>query len=111
MSKTYAVYEEPVLNTNVTSFYTNLYFMNKDKTIGFHLFPSFDFIAKQENITNIGIGVISSFRNEKKDKAALNLEAYFKLNYILNNYGATSPFWNRSEVGISFSVPINLFQN
>jgi hypothetical protein len=108
-TKTYTIYEDPILNTNVTSIYTNLYFMNKDKTIGLHLYPSFDLISKDKDIANIGVGIITSFKNEKKDKAAINLEAYFKWNDMFDNYATSSPFWNRTEAGVSFSIPINLF--
>jgi hypothetical protein len=109
IKKTYNVYTDPVRGTFVTSLFSNLYFMNDARTMALHLFPSFDFIRNQKDITNIGVGFVTSFKNEKKEKPIINVEGYIKVNDLLNNHPDTSEFWNKNEIGISFSIPINLF--
>ena len=110
IKKTYNVYEDPIQSTHVTSLFFNGYWMNKQKTFAFHLFPTFDFISHEDDIANLGFGFVTSFKNEKKDKPIINIEAYFKINDLLNNHAAASQFWNRNEFGVSFSIPINLFK-
>lgn len=109
-SKTYNVYDDPIESTNVISLFSNMYFMNENRSIAFHLFPGFDFIKREKSIANLGIGFLTSFKNEKKEKPIINVEAYLKLNDLFGNHPDVSSFWNRNELGVSFSVPINLFK-
>ena len=104
-----SAYIDPVVSTEATNFSLHGYFLFGKSTTGFHLFPSIDFRDDGVNVSDVTFGYLLSFRNSEKEKTVINSELYFRLNDIFNGQKAEERVLNRNEIGISFSVPFNIF--
>jgi len=111
VTKKYNVYTNPItLYTNWSAF-ANFYFLFGSRPSGIHLFPELDYRSDKLWIANAGIGYIISFLNSKSGQAAINAEAYVKFLDLGNQQRQSSTFWNRNEIGVSFTLPVNFLGN
>ncbi len=110
VEKKYNAYTDPIVEDEGWKLFLNSYFMYGKKPSGFHVFPEIHFLDSKTTIANVGIGYIVSFTNTKKDQPVINTEIYFKWKDLTDqgNSGITG-VWNRNDIGISFTLPINFF--
>lgn len=107
----YSAYTDSIITSDIISINANFYWTLPSSIVSFHLFPSIDSYIARETIINLGIGVLTSFKNKKKEEPALNAELYFQLIDLRNEMNrSSSNMWNRSQVGIRFSHPFNFFK-
>ena len=111
IEKKYNAYTDTIRNFNNWDAFFNFYFLYGKRPGGFHLFPDVNFRSDKLVIANLGIGYIVSFQNAKKDEPVLNVEAYVKFQDLANQQKAKSGFFNRNEIGLSFTLPVSLFSN
>ena len=110
VEKKYNAYTDPIIDDEGWKFFLNSYFLFGKKPSGIHFFPEINFQDNKTTIANMGLGYIVSFTNTKKDQPVVNMEIYFKLLDMTDQGGSgISGVWNRNELGLSFTLPINLF--
>ena len=108
ISRVYNAYTDPVNEYQQWSLFANFFYMFTGRTSGFHIYPSVD-IRDHDNstLTHLGIGYAISFINEKKDQPVINVEGYVKFIDLFNKLDINQKFWNRNEIGIRFTLPLN----
>lgn len=107
--KNYSAFTDPVNEMQYWELYGNYYFLFGERTSGLHIFPS---VTKQDGkkaVSNFGVGYVVSFRNVKKDAPVINAEGYISFIDLFKNLDTAPKFWNRNEIGIRFTMPLNLF--
>jgi hypothetical protein len=87
----------------------DFYFVFGKRAGGFHIFPEIDYRSDHKLIADLGAGWLICFLNSKKDQPAVNVEAFIRFRDLANQQTGNAGFWNRNEVGLSFTVPVNLF--
>ncbi len=108
--KKYKAYTDIIQDFRSWLIYTNYYFTFGEKSVtGFHFFPELDIRGNNTNRLNLGIGAVASFKDEKKDKSIINLEAYCKFLDVSNQKKTDDNFYQRVEIGVRLGVPIKLF--
>lgn len=110
VEKKYSAYTDPIAETEGWKVFINSYFMFGRKPSGFHYFPEVNWLDNKTTVLNMGLGYIVSFVNSKKDQPVINTELYFKLLDMTDQSSSgISGVWNRNELGVSFTLPLNLF--
>lgn len=109
ITKKYNAYTDPIIEQRLWNLYTNLYFLSPGHSSGFHLFPSVELGDESSALTNIGVGYLISFKNEKKDAHVINAEGYVQFNDLFNQQEKKLRFWKRNEIGIRFTFPFSFF--
>ncbi len=104
----YNVYTDPVINFYAWNISGNLYYIYGETPSGFHVFPSINFQNNGLTAANLSLGYIIAFKNTTKDQPIINTEIYLTFKDIFNDHEKTKKFWNRNEIGISFTVPFNV---
>jgi hypothetical protein len=102
-------YTDPVTVYKATNWTSNFYYMVGKDPKGLHLSPAFSFQDNGLTLSNMTVGFIMSFKSANKDQPIVNTEIYITGKDIFNQQKSSNGLWNRSEVGISFTVPVNLF--
>ena len=105
----YNAYTDPIAEFKNWQFFTNFYYMFGDKTSGLHLFPNFTLFDDKTKQLNFGIGYIISFKNYKKDQPIINAEGYINFIDLSNELKNDKSNRNKNEIGIRFTLPLNLF--
>lgn len=105
----YTAYTEPdkIADYQQLSVFANLYHIFNGGNIALHFFPSFDKPKDGRGYVDTGLGMIFSFKDQKKEKSTLNLEAYFVSLDSFNSLDATNKFWDRNEFGVRVTLPFN----
>lgn len=110
VTKKYNAYTDPITDTEAWKFYANFYYLFGTRPFGFHIYPEINFQDDKLTLVHLGLGYVVSFMNTKKDQPTVNAEAYVKFQDVFNQLQSDKKnFWNRNEIGINFSFPINLF--
>jgi hypothetical protein len=87
----------------------HIYYLFGKTPSGFHILPSVDFQSDGLTVMNFTAGYIISFKNTAKDQPVINSELYFRFNDITDTGEKGNNFLKRNEIGISFTVPFNIF--
>ncbi len=109
ISRKYNVYTDIIVESQVWSVFGNWYFIQRGKQRAFHVYPSMDIYDHGENLMNLGLGYIVSFKNSKKDQPIINAEGYVQLQDIFNHLNSKQRLWNRNEIGVRFTLPFSFF--
>jgi len=105
------VYTDPVTGYLASNLTGNFYYLFGKTPSGIHLSPSINFQDNGLNIANATLGYILAIKNTVKDQPILNSEVTLTFNDIFQQQLPKSVFWKRLNLGISFTVPINIFYN
>ncbi|MEE1944692.1 hypothetical protein VRU48_06205 [Pedobacter sp. KR3-3] len=108
-TKKYTAYTEPdkIADYQQLSVFSNLYHIFNGGNIALHFFPSFYKPKDKRGYLDTGLGMMFSFKDQKKEKSTLNLEAYFVSLDSFNSLDATNKFWDRNEFGVRVTLPFN----
>lgn len=108
-TKKYTAYTEPdkIADYQQLSVFSNLYHIFNGGNIALHFFPSFYKPKDKRGYLDTGLGMMFSFKDQKKEKSTLNLEAYFVSVDSFNSLDATNNFWDRNEFGVRITLPFN----
>jgi len=87
------------------------YFMLKNNSVGIHLFPAFRFTENQNPITNLTLGFIIPFKNQKDEKSMVNTEIYYCFTDVFKTTETTFKLFERNKIGLRFAFPINFNLN
>jgi hypothetical protein len=109
ITKKYNVYTDPVQSFMATNITANAYYIFGRTPLGFHLGPSVNFQNNGLNLINLTAGCILAFRNDAKDRPVVNTELYVTFKDIGDQQHLQQGFWRRNEIGLSFTVPFNVF--
>lgn len=104
----YSVYTDTVKSSGGLNISLHAYYIFGKKPSGLHIFPSLD-IQRAHAVFNWTFGYIIAFKNTVKDQPIINTELYIRLNDITNDADVESKFYKRNEIGISFTLPFNIF--
>ncbi|QEC43287.1 hypothetical protein [Pseudobacter ginsenosidimutans] len=107
ISTKYSVYTEPVESFGGLNLSAHGYYIFGKTPSGVHVFPSFD-LQKSKKVFDCTFGYIIAFKNTVKDQPVVNTELYIRFNDIGNDAGKDSKFYNRNEIGLSFTLPFNI---
>jgi hypothetical protein len=103
----YNAFTSPVEAFKAWQLYVNLYYLfGKQNVSGLHFFPEVNFRSTNNNVLNLGVGYVVSFK-DKKDKSIINAEAYVKFSDVGNSLQQEMRFYKRNEIGVSFGIPFN----
>ena len=109
VEKKYNVYSDPIIEDEGWKFFMNSYFLFGKKPSGIHFFPEINFQDNKTTIINAGLGYIISFVNSKKDQPVINTEVIFNFLDISDQGGSSiDGVLNRNQIGVSFTLPLNL---
>jgi hypothetical protein len=108
ISQKYNVYTDTIVSVPQWNLAANFYYLFGKRTSGLHFFPTLNIPDNNKSYTNLGLGYIVSFINNKKDQPIINAEGYVQFNDVFNSTEIPGTFWNRNEIGIRFSLPIAL---
>ncbi len=103
------VYTDPVVSFMATNVSTNLYYIFGKTPAGFHFATSSNFQDNGLNLSNLTFGAILAFKNAAKDQPVVNTELYLTFKDIGNQQHLQQGFYRRNEVGLSFTIPFNVF--
>ncbi len=108
-TKKYTAYTEPdkIADYQQLSVFSNLYHIFNGGNVALHFFPSFYKPKDGRGYLDTGLGMIFSFKDQKKEKSTLNLEAFFVSMDSFNSLDATNKFWDRNEFGVRVTLPFN----
>lgn len=104
----YSVYTDPVTTSGGLNISGHAYYIFGKKPSGLHVFPSLD-IQGRHSVFNCTLGYIIAFKNTVKDQPVINTELYIRFNDITNDADIESKFYKRNEIGLSFTIPFNIF--
>lgn len=104
----YSVYTDVVKCSGGLNVSGHAYYIFGKKPSGVHLFPSLD-IQRGHRVLNCSLGYIIAFKNTVKDQPVVNTELYLRFNDITNDADIESKFYKRNEIGLSFTLPFNIF--
>jgi hypothetical protein len=107
--KKYNSYTDPINENQYWEFFANLYLLSGKSSSGFHPFTSFTINDNKQKVLNAGLGYVISFRNLKKDAPVINAEGYINFLDLLKEFDKGASFWNRNEIGVRFTLPLNIF--
>jgi hypothetical protein len=110
-TKKYNAFKDSVTQYNAWSVTGQFYMLFGARPSGFHIFPTLNFRNDNLKILNIGVGYVVSFMNTKKDQPIINAEIYYKFLDMFDQQKTGKDFWNRNDIGITLTLPINLFLN
>ncbi|MES2776929.1 MAG: hypothetical protein V4722_22320 [Bacteroidota bacterium] len=105
ISDTYEAYTAAIEKYNTFNVSAHAYYIFGKTPSGFHLFPSIDFRANRKAICDFTCGYLVSFQNTVKDQPLFNTEIYLRLNDLFNSNNTDDRYYNRNEIGISFTIP------
>lgn len=103
------VYTSPVKTFMLWNLSGHIYYLFGKTPSGFHILPSVDFQSDGLTVMNFTAGYIISFKNTAKDQPVINSELYVRFNDITDTGEKGNNFLKRNEIGISFTVPFNIF--
>lgn len=103
------VYTSPITTYLATNWTGQAYYIWNKQPLGLHLSPSMTFEDNGLTISNLTLGFIFGFKTSNKDQPILNTELYVTGQDIFNQQKSTTGLWKRSQIGLSFTVPVNLF--
>jgi hypothetical protein len=109
ISKTYNAFTDPVTEFQQWSIFANVFYLFTGRPSGFHFYPSVDIRDDKHTLSHLGIGYTVSFINEKKDEPVINAEGYIQFIDLFNQLEQKARFWNRNEIGIRFTLPLNFY--
>ncbi len=109
IAKKYSVYTDPVTKYTTWNIAANLYYLFGKTLSGFHILPSVDVKSSYRTIYSGTLGYVIPFQNTVKDQPIVNAEFYIRFDDITNQINTVKRFWNRNEIGISFTIPFNIF--
>lgn len=104
-----SAYTQPITSYNMWNISLHGYYLFGKKTSGIHLSPSIDIIDGKKAITNFSLGYIIPFKNTVKDQPIVNAELYVRFDDMFNSADNTSVFYDRNEIGVSFTFPFKIF--
>jgi hypothetical protein len=104
----YSVYTDTITNLGGLNISAHAYYIFGKKPSGLHVFPSID-IQSAHRIANCTLGYIIAFKNTAKDQSIVNTELYIRFNDIVNDADDKNKFYKRNEIGLSFTLPFNIF--
>jgi hypothetical protein len=107
-NKKYSAYTDPVITYDAWNLTGNLYYLFGKTPFGFHFSPTLDFNKGRKAFTNVTAGYLISFQNTVKDQPVINTEFFVRFNDIFNHLDTDIKFWDRNEIGISFTIPFNI---
>jgi len=88
--------------------YYKFYGIGKQE-IALHLNPTLTFQHDDAIISSIMIGALIPFKSSDSDDSKVNLEIFYKVNDIFNSIETSNAFNNRSVIGMTATVPFDLF--
>lgn len=109
ITEKYNAYTDSIITDDIVSVNTNFYWTHPSKAVSFHLFPSINSYVGGKTLVSLGVGVLASFKNAKKDQPALNTELYIQILDLFNELDRSSDLWSSSQIGIRFSHSFNFF--
>jgi len=107
----YNVYTGAVASYLATNWTSQFYYLFGKQSMGIHCSPAITFENNGLTLTNATLGFIMSFKTSDKTQPILNTEFYFTGVDLFDQENASGGLWKRSQVGISFTVPVDLFMN
>jgi hypothetical protein len=99
--------ESKILEYNQLNIFSNLYYLFAEGSTAVHIFPSFFKPKGSSGYLDTGIGLMFSFKDQKKEKSKLNLEAYLISGDTFNSMDSDSELWDRNEFGVRLTLPFN----
>jgi hypothetical protein len=109
LTNKYTVYTDPVTARYDWGLSGNVYYMFSKSRFGLHAAPSINFNTNQVSVVNQTAGFLISFQNTVKDQPIVNTEIFVRFNDLLNAGQLQTKFWNRTDIGVAFTFPINLY--
>jgi rubredoxin len=103
------VYTGPITTFLATNWTAQTYYIWGKQPMGVHLSPSVTFEDDGLTLSNLTVGFIFGFKTSTKDQPVLNTEFYVTGVDVFNQQKATDGLWKRSQIGLSFTVPVDLF--
>lgn len=90
------------------SFYGDFYwFLFDDNKGALHFYPEHKLVENLKPLTNLGFGLLMTFKNIEKTDNIVNAELYVDFSDVFDNNNATEKLITRSGYGIRFTFPIN----
>jgi hypothetical protein len=83
------------------------YFLFTDNQAAIHIFPDSRFSDQQKPIWDIGLGIVYTFTNQDKKGSVVNAELYYRMKDISNVTENNNTIFERNEIGLRFTFPIN----
>lgn len=104
-----SAYTKPVNTFRLWNVSFHAYYLFGKTPSGVHAFPSVDLVDGEQAVFNCTLGYIIPFQNATKDKPVVNAEIYVRFNDVLNSANEERVFYNRNEIGVSFTFPFKVF--
>lgn len=99
-------YEKNLKKVAIYGDYYHFLFANNIAAV--HLYPEVNFRTSSKPIYNLGCGIMLALKDSKKDdKSIVNVEIYYNFMDILKNTETDLRLFERNDVGLRFTFPIN----
>lgn len=87
------------------------YFLFKDNKAAIHIYPEEKIATGIEPITNLGFGLLFTFKNKAASGNVVNIETYANLFDLANNRHSEENLGQRSDYGLRVTFPFNFRTN
>lgn len=83
-------------------------FLFDNNVAAIHVYPEFTYKQSSKPLYNLGFGFLYAFKDSKKDdKSIVNVELFYNFIDIAKNTETDLKLFERNNIGIRFSFPIN----
>lgn len=87
--------------------YMDMYhFFFNDNIMAIHIYPEYDMKRNLKPVFNTGIGLLFSFKDNKKDKALVNAELYYNFLDVFKTTDVEYRLFERNNIGVRFVLPL-----
>lgn len=86
-------------------------FLFKNNFIALHCLAEAIYKDRISPTYNSGVGILMSFKNSKDETSIVNVELYYKFLDLFKTIYTENNFFDRNEVGLRFSFPIQFKSN
>lgn len=111
-TKTSALFGELENDIKKLSLFSDLYYFLYENKFAIHINPVHKIRNKNKPQTDFTIGLLFAFKNSDKDvKSPVNVEAFYNFLDVFKNTESDLKLFERNNIGLRFTFPINFKQN
>ena len=109
VTKKINAYTDSIYTSKVFTVGGNIYWVNPTGKFALHFFPGIDHYISTGTSVNAGLGILLSFKNQKKDQPSINMEFYFQATDMFNTLNRKATPFGATQIGLRMSHPFNFF--
>ena len=109
VTKKINAYTDSIYTSKVFTISGNVYWVNPTGKFALHFFPGIDYYIGTGTSVNAGLGILLSFKNQKKEQPNVNMEFYFQATDLFNTLNRKATPFGASQIGLRMSHPFNFF--